>query len=613
MNIVLIETSGNQHYIFATNKLRENVGASELTYQIGTKYVLKAVEAITGKQIWVNDDKDGSKLRANLLNAVLNPRIDDSDTKIEVVVATSGKAILLVKEQMVNGKSLAETIVSEVTKQALIEMPGLTVHGAIETVSNHLSDIHEAVGRVHRRLENLRYVIPSNQQRFLRLPHVEPCATSGLPASEIVSFKAVQGTQTFAFSKATISKRQALAKDKRKYANSDGFEKGRIIDLLQTKFNVILPENLEKLEDAFPNLKWTAIIHADGNGLGQIFLDFNQYAGFDGNGNWSPRKYLNDYRAFSSALDDCTINAAGYALQNLQREIVKLSSTGASSREVPAVPLILGGDDLTVICDGRYALKFTHDFLSEFETQTSQTDIIKQIAQKAFGVDRLGMCAGIAIIKPHYPFHQAYELAEQLLKSAKQVKTKITHMHNGKEVSLPCAALDFHILYDSSGTELNEIRHKLTVDEGKTHLFAKPYIVTTDLAPATNKDWYEPRLWNELDKRVCAMSAEDEDNKRQLPNSQLHVIRQSLHRGKTETDSEVSLFQHRYSDKGFDELLCEGDSLFFKETRNGVDSHTTHFMDALDAVEFWKGFDCSSNATKQETPAEEDAAKGDSQ
>ncbi len=125
----------------------------------------------------------------------------------------------------------------------------------------------------------------------------------------------------------------------------------------------------------------------------------------------------------------------------------------SSQGEVPVLPLVLGGDDLTILCDGQYALKFTKDFLEQFERETAclnrtqelkdlkkdklfaelveklrievsgeSKDIIPYIANRAFGVDRLGICAGVAIVKPHYPFHQAYKLAKQLLESAKRVK-----------------------------------------------------------------------------------------------------------------------------------------------------------------------------------------------
>jgi len=643
MNIVLIETSGNQHYIFATNKLRENVGASELTYQIGTKYVLMAVWKETGKQIWV--EEDGSKLWENLLNSTLNPPIENPDTEIEVIVATSGKAILLVKE-----KPLAEKIISEVTKNALIEMPGLTVHGAIETVEDDLTDIHDAVGRVHRKLENLRHKIPSNQQRFPRLPRVEPCATSGLPASEIKKYK--EDNEAKRFSRLSYVKRET---------RNQGYKR---IRKLLAGFNLIYPEHIEECN-------WTGVIHADGNGLGQIFLEFNQYAGFDDKGNWSPRRYLDDYRSFSLALDVCTINAAKNALAELKKKrdvqikteledlIKKYKRLFSQSKKkkadgkkdearklhkrarevvhkarklkkLPVVPLVLGGDDLTVLCDGQYALKFTHDFLVEFENQVSMSETVWKIANNAFGnkdknkpsINRLGICAGVAIVKPHYPFHQAYELAEQLLKSAKQVKTKVLQTD---ERQLPCSAIDFHILYDSSGVELNEIREKLKVDEDKTYLYAKPYIVTDLKETPLDKTWLTPRTWNNLATRVRAMCAKD-DGKRKLPNSQMHHIRESLFRGKAETNSEVNLFSHRYAnkdknkDKGFDNLLWKKDapkSLFFpeKHKKDGVDvdGHTTHFLDALDVVEFWKGFEDCKEEKKADDSADEKLKNGGGQ
>ena len=654
MNIVLIETSGNQHYIFATNKLRENVGASELTYQVGTRYVLQAVEQEIGKTIWIDGDKDGSQLRANLLNPSLNPPIENADTKIEVVVATSGKAILLVKE-----KSLAEKIVCEVTKNALIEMPGLTVHGAIcevgkagQTDDERLKEIHKAVVNVHRRLESLRHKIPSNQQRFLRLPHVEPCATSGLPAEKIYRHESLK-------TKPVELKPHSSLSIKKQEKSNEG--RNRLEKTIQTvKPNVKLMGNINELENKFKETRWLAIIHADGNGLGEIFMNFADHLNIerntDENGTFKTtedvRKYIKAYRNFSIALDICTINATGFAIEKFQNSYLTdyQGRTGKITDKLPFIPLILGGDDLTVICDGEYALRFAKDFLEQFEEETkrldskgnfkqisdSLKDLIPRISNNAFGnknennplINRLGICAGIAIVKPHCPFHQAYELAEQLLKSAKQVKTKVRHKPLGHDVALPCSAMDFHVLYDSSGVELSEIRDKLKADEGSTYLYAKPYIVTpeNDLGMAADKSWLAPRTWEELATRVCAMRAEDDDGKRKLPNSQMHHIRESLHRGQRETDSEVDLFKHRYSsrdpqkDKGFGELLCEKTgkaedgkdkkeySLFFKESHG----YTTHFLDALDVVEFWKGFECDGE-TEADGIADGNAGDGDEQ
>ena len=546
MYIILLETSGNQRYIFSTNKLRENVGASELTYQIGAEYAAKLAEDTNG---------------------------------IKPIITTSGKALILAGDE-----TIAKKFVHDITEHALKKMPGLTVHGAICKVENENSadSLHDAVGKVHERLETIRYQIPSNLQRFQRIPFVAECASSNLPASEVIEFKNSRGNDTFTFSKVSISKREILANDKKKLSNKDDFNRGRIAKELQDGFGVKLPKNLEKFEDIFPETKWLAIVHADGNGLGQIFLKFDDYANMADH-----ESYKKDYKDFSHEIDGCTKNAFGKALQNLQEKF--------QDEQIPVIPIILGGDDLTFICNGEYAISLTKEFLRNYETETKENEVIKRLTKET----PLGICAGIAIIKPHFPFHQAYHLAEELLQSAKKTK----------KISTSLSAFDYHVLYDSSGTTLEEIRDK-------TPFVTRPYIVTpkeiakgfvdidneenrkkSDSQKNDEKTWIKNHHFEELRTRVEAMN-ETEDEKRKLPNSQLHLLREGLYvadsteNTQKEVDARAKLIAHRYD--SFKQLFVKDESLFFKSVlfdqneKEKEKTRRTHFLDALDIVEFWK-------------------------
>ena len=172
MYLVLLETSGNQNFIFSTNKLRENIGASELTYRAGTQWVMDAVAEITNNNRTFNSSED---LRAALLDSTFNRWIDRSDdVRVEVIIATSGKALILVKN-----KELGQQIISTVTKKALTDAPGLDI---CDVISDRFDwEIDGKVDRMnkqlHQQFESVRARRPSPDTRFLRLPVVGECST----------------------------------------------------------------------------------------------------------------------------------------------------------------------------------------------------------------------------------------------------------------------------------------------------------------------------------------------------------------------------------------------------------------------------------------------------
>ena len=587
MHLVLLETSGNQNFIFSTNKLRENIGASELTYRAGTQLVMDAVADITNNQ---QDFNNSEQLRAALLDSTFNRPIEITDVQVEVIIATSGKALILVKD-----RELGKQIIRTVTTRALKDAPGLDICGVISEEFDWKDNgaVDRMNKQLHQRFESVRGQRPGIDTRFMRLPVVGECSTSGLPA-----------WKTDPIGEGEVALRSKVSQFKRD-ARDDGFK--RIQGLLaqrnpQWKFL----GNISEFEDDFDeNISWLSVVHADGNGLGQIFLDF----GMDINSN---RDYVDQYRQFSTAIDICTEQAF---LDAIEQVFTDIEPNSEDEIIIPLVPLILGGDDLTVVCDGRYALKFTEKFLTAFETHTGEevglpifedgkmipaqhkiitknSRIIIDQAYKHLGEKRLSACAGITVMKKHFPFSVAYGLAEQLIKSAKTVKD-IVQTTDGK--TIPCSAIDYHILFDSSGVDLASIRTKLEFEQPQTHLYGRPYVVSNQswYAHSIATDWIDRYHWSKLAELVSAINAKDADNRHLLSNSQMHDLRESLFLGQVGADARYRLIRGRYLDRNIqvlDAVIGSG-SLFWQELSDdlGTEVYKTRFLDAMDAAGFWNG------------------------
>lgn len=568
MYLVLIETSGNQNYIFSTNKLKENIGASELTYRAGTSWVLEAVEQASKSNKCLSLFTTGKQLRDNLLEPKLNAAIDtNNDVKVEVIVATSGKALLLTKE-----KSTAQKIIQYVTLKALKEAPGLDICGVIHEFDWNKDNLGTTNNAIHQKFATVRSQRPAPDLRFLRLPMIAECATSGLPASRIDN------------SEGKPVVRSVVSSSKRDFS-----EKGldRIRELLKKeKPEINFPGTIRQLINYFENFEnegtWLSVIHADGNGLGEIFLHFEKHIEIcNQNCGEANRNYVDKLRRFSIALDICTEKAFNSAIEAFISTDEKL---------VTVIPLVLGGDDLTVVCEGKNAIKFTQLFLNAFEKETGDNEIISEIAKKALGVPRLSACAGIAIIKPKFPFSVAYELAENLMQSAKDVKKKVTHPETGKPY--PCSALDFHILYDSSSVDFRSIRDKIEKKEENMviqKLHNRPYVITSedDIKEAKNSKWAKFHEFSKLEEKIKVLLAKDENDggKRKLPNSQMHDLKAGLFLGKKVADARYRLIRDRYQKQNITTLGGSENSLFEQEPDSGM--YITGLLDAIDAAEFF--------------------------
>lgn len=185
---------------------------------------------------------------------------------------------------------------------------------------------------------------------------------------------------------------------------------------------------------AFPHRgdsRYIAVVHADGNGLGQLLMDLS--ASLKGQ---PDAVYLNRFLAFSEAIGQATRQAAREATAAVLLPAREAEGHGM----VPARPIVLGGDDLSVIVRADLAIAFTRAFLAAFSRQTEAAlGRLRAEQGLAFSLPRLTACAGVAFVKASQPFPMAAALAESLCAAAKQASK--TGLAADREVP---ASLAFH-------------------------------------------------------------------------------------------------------------------------------------------------------------------------
>lgn len=213
--------------------------------------------------------------------------------------------------------------------------------------------------------------------------------------------------------------------------------------------------NLNTLFPFMNDSRRIAVLHADGNGLGQILRDLSLSVDLE-----NVVSYARIYMEMSRAIADATQKAALHAMECVvipaatidQRSNLKDSAAVFDQKEaIPIRPLIMGGDDLTVIIRADIALDFAATFVEEFERQTrlefkAIKNILKDLdesvdVEKLLLPEKLTACAGLAFIKANQPFAMGYTLASSI---CSHVKNRARAKQKESVITAIPSAMGFH-------------------------------------------------------------------------------------------------------------------------------------------------------------------------
>jgi hypothetical protein len=497
--LVAVETASIQSYIFGSNRLKENVGASYLVAAATGEWAIAAIQHVT-KQEQITQSIESSEGIA-----------------AEMIYSGGGNIVALFRKP-----DQAQAFVRTLSRHVQINAPGLPITFATRPFDWKTS-LSAAVGDLLDEIRTQRSYQPPLRGVAGQSVSIMGASTS-MPAVAIERETRDKDDDRpnpwQPYATETVIKREASERANKLLRET--------LDIGATDYRFAL--ELDDLGRTKDDTSYVAVVHADGNGLGLLIQGLKRDYPAEKN-----RDYVDYMRWFSNGIKQVA--------QAAQREMVAqvlasietdnnggrhIFGVGSKTESIelqrrgqqyifPIRPLVSGGDDVTFVCDGRIGLDLAVTFLRAFEHYTEQ-----------YLNRRLSACAGVAIVKTHYPFARAYALADDLAGEAKQARYDL----GLENVDDAPSAIDWHITAGGLYGSLEDMRKReYQVEDGKLTL--RP-IFTADFP---DEDPLQHRSWSQFQRTVTEFQSHWQGHQ-----NKAEGLRAALRKGSVET----IVFKSRY-------------------------------------------------------------------
>jgi len=458
-----VEVSGIQDYVFGGNNLRQNIGASELVARSTTQWIVKALDQTVGED---NHNTRWSD-EVGFVEFVPTP----ANAKAEVVYAGGGNALILFAG---GPEENAYQFTKKLTRRVLKEARNLNMivdHLDFDRDRDVLSTTHQTLRRqISRRKLSKRPDTP-----LLGLGVTAAGDYSGAPAVGLDD----HGHPISVASLHKLNRSEPLLPDDKpnEQRNSANYRLRKVLgDSLRDEFQFVRDFDLfgEKGESSY-----IAVVHIDGNGMGRRFQGVAAaHPNPEDN-----EAYVKQLRAMSKSVQEKSIDALKTAVELVFQGVDdKKIPLKHGKQHLPFRPIVFGGDDTTFVTDGRYGMALAVKYLETLAQGEMPGEKAGQTGDPFYAR------AGIAIVKTHYPFSRAYELAESLAKSAKK---SLETVPDEKGITL-----DWHIANSGVILSLDELREREYRADTGNSLLMRPLRLDLGDAPAGSQYW---RSWRNFD------------------------------------------------------------------------------------------------------------------